>query len=671
MQTDVAGRVKNISLAASRPLLPLYEAVVNSIQAIQDVGEQDGEIEIDVLRDDAHLLKDDDPSFGAVIGFEVTDNGIGFDEDNYHAFGTSDTTYKAQRGGKGIGRFLWLVAFDRVEIDSHFADGSAIRRRQFEFVPEGDGIRGMTLSDSDQKTRSTIVHLKGFHGKYQEQCPKKLETIAVYLVEHCLEYFIRDDCPRISIRDRSANERIDLNDFFHTQISAQSSRDEVVVGDGRFYAMHVRLYSSHISDHQVHFCANSRMVKSEKLMGHIPHLARRLQDSEGRAFTYAAYVDSSVLDESVNAERTDFTILEDNIGMLAETLTWQSIRQAVFARCAEYLKPYTDPVQQQKSKRVERFLATDGPMYRSLLKYIPDALDYADPEISDDDLDMTLYRASQKLQVEARDEGRKLLDQAAADQQPDEFASQFEEYFEKIGDLNKMDLARYVWNRKMVLEFLQKQLSRADDGKYHKEDLIHQIIFPLRKTSDEVLFERHNLWLLDERLVYHSFLASDKPLQTIPPIDVGSAKRPDIVVFGRSCAFAPATEQPFPSVVIIEFKRPMRDDHKEDDNPIVQVLEYVGEIREGRARTSDGRDIPIMKDIPFFCYIIADITPSLAAQAKLYDLDDLPEGQGFFGYRKQFNAYVEVLSYSKVLTDAKKRNAAFFHQLGLPDRITP
>jgi hypothetical protein len=44
MKTDVAGRVKNTSLAASRPLLPLYEAVVNSVQAIEDAHEKNGRI---------------------------------------------------------------------------------------------------------------------------------------------------------------------------------------------------------------------------------------------------------------------------------------------------------------------------------------------------------------------------------------------------------------------------------------------------------------------------------------------------------------------------------------------------------------------------------------------------------------------------------------------------
>jgi len=76
MKTDVAGRVKNTSLAASRPLLPLYEAVVNSVEAIQDAENKKGRIEITILRDTQHLLNEQDPSLGDITGFEITDTAL-------------------------------------------------------------------------------------------------------------------------------------------------------------------------------------------------------------------------------------------------------------------------------------------------------------------------------------------------------------------------------------------------------------------------------------------------------------------------------------------------------------------------------------------------------------------------------------------------------------------
>jgi hypothetical protein len=91
-------------------------AIVNSIQAIEDATESDGMITIKIIRDLSPMLIDVDKSTREITDFEIADNGIGFDDENFAAFQTSDTTYKADRGGKGIGRFVWLVAFDSVEV---------------------------------------------------------------------------------------------------------------------------------------------------------------------------------------------------------------------------------------------------------------------------------------------------------------------------------------------------------------------------------------------------------------------------------------------------------------------------------------------------------------------------------------------------------------------------
>lgn len=498
MKTDVAGRVKNTSLAASKPLLPLYEAVLNSIQAIHDARELKGRIDVEILRDSTGLFGGREPGLAEIIGFEVIDNGVGFNAENYAAFETSDTMYKAQRGGRGIGRFLWLVAFERVEVESHFGDHGKMQFRRFEFFPAGDGIRNMTVADPGDTKQSTKVRLIGFKDKYQQQCPKKLDTIATHLVEHCLEYFIRADCPAIGLSDRSTGESLDLNEQFEREMAVQSKRDGVSVDGRQFDVLHVRLHSSHVKDHQLHFSADSRVVKSERLSGRLPNLARRLQDQEGHEFVYAAYVDSKFLNDAVNAERTDFSIAEDDAELLVKTLTWRVIRSAVLESCRTFLKPYTDPVREQKKTRIDTYVATDGPMYRPILKHIEGKIDLIDPEINDDALDLKLYQAYHELQVELKTQGQNLLERDAEDEEWEDFLRQVQEYFDKISDLNKSDLARYVCHRRAMLDFLNKQISMANDGKYRREERVHQIIFPLRKTSDDVFFDDHNLWLLDE-----------------------------------------------------------------------------------------------------------------------------------------------------------------------------
>ena len=62
---------------------------------------------------------------------------------------------------------------------------------------------------------------------------------------------------------------------------------------------------------------------------------------------------------------------------------------------------------------------------------------------------------------------------------------------------------------------------------------------------------------------------------------------------------------------------------------------------------------------------MCDITPELKSQAKIANLEETPDKEGYFGYNKNYNAMFEIISFTKMVSDAKKRNAAFFHKLGL------
>ena len=69
----------------------------------------------------------------------------------------------------------------------------------------------------------------------------------------------------------------------------------------------------------------------------------------------------------------------------------------------------------------------------------------------------------------------------------------------------------------------------------------------------------------------------------------------------------------------------------------------------------------------FHCYVVADITDSLKDSMFGLQITETPDRQGLVGYLRNPDAYIEVISYAKVLTDAKKRNAIFFQKLGIND----
>src|SRR4051812_18084045 len=83
------GRVKNTKLAQSNCLLPLFEAIVNSIDAIEESGE--GSIDIRIVRDTSQKVIEGSEGktvWHPIAGFEVEDSGVGFTQENFASFQT-------------------------------------------------------------------------------------------------------------------------------------------------------------------------------------------------------------------------------------------------------------------------------------------------------------------------------------------------------------------------------------------------------------------------------------------------------------------------------------------------------------------------------------------------------------------------------------------------------
>lgn len=212
---DLAGRVRNLGLPASavNSLIPLFEAVSNGLHAIearwQAEATKSGEITIKVIR-----RSDDDGS--GIVGFEIIDNGIGLTEENWKSFRTSDSDFKIQRGGKGVGRLAWLKAFSNCEITSRFVDKDGQHwRRSFSFaLPKGvrNPIQGHTITRvKATKPIGTTVRLEPFQTNFESHCPKKVKTIAAKLVGHFLSYFVIGKLPKIKLID---DETIELGKFY-------------------------------------------------------------------------------------------------------------------------------------------------------------------------------------------------------------------------------------------------------------------------------------------------------------------------------------------------------------------------------------------------------------------------------------------------------------------------
>jgi hypothetical protein len=182
-------------------------------------------------------------------------------------------------------------------------------------------------------------------------------------------------------------------------------------------------------------------------------------------------------------------------------------------------------------------------------------------------------------------------------------------------------------------------------------------------TSKDVFLDQQNLWLIDERLCFHTLLTSDKKLTSIIGLEKTSRKEPDIfaVFYDTPVGVAEPDNLAGGGVVIIEFKRPGRDDYNKD--PADQIIQRFVEIDAGDVKDIEGR--PVNPDrLRYVGYLVADLTPTLRKQVAMR-YHRTVDNDGFFYTLPEGNGYIEIISYDKLLRDAKRRNRALFDKLGI------
>lgn len=694
LTTNLAGRLRNTPLPRTHALLPLFEAVVNSIHACEDnTGKaiEGSSIAVHILREpkeasQVDLLNNEPRKSGVealpeIKGFRIIDNGVGFNDANMESFKTLDSDYKEEKGCRGVGRLLWLKAFKTVEVLSRYAepDGS-MRQRNFSFSKEGVMPPSPESKSTVPSATQTTVTMSGFYPAYRKYTPKTIHKISELLLEHCLWYFIREGGrPYIKLID--GDESVELDALFDSYTLGNIEYDYANIGSYRFELTYIKARNPSLSNHEICYCAASRLVKKVNITNKIPGLYKRITDQHG-VFAYMCFVTSPFLDERVRSERTGFDIEDSrseseqsqsslfnvNDHAIDDDVVFDDIDKIVLEKISEKIGDTLAESQQTGRQRVENFVDNSAPKYKPIMRHYPNLS--VDPDTTDKELDIILYKRLSELEVEIISKGHELS--TPKENEPfEDYSKRLHDYLSIVSDIKMADLASYVSHRKVILDFFEEVIQQHRDGKYSQENIVHRLIMPMQVELDEIKLDSANLWLIDERLAFHNYLASDKTLKSMPITDSEETVRPDIMslsVYDNPLLVNNGKQLPLASITVIEIKRPMRNDFSEGetDNPIEQALAYVKKIRAGNTKTKDGRIIPQSESIPAFCYILADLTPTMETRAQNAGLTVTSDHMGYFGYNPARNAYIEVIGFDRLITAAKERNKAFFDRLGLP-----
>ena len=649
--SDIVGRVNRLALRPSEKtvLFPLMEAISNSVYSITDLYNDQaatrGRITIRVHRENQ------EPT-GRVVGFDVEDNGIGFTEQNYKSFRTPDSRLKEARGGKGVGRLAWLKVFNQIAVDSTYSEHGAWKRRCFDFrLTERDQIVERATGPEREEHR-TLICFRGFHSSFEGRAPIKDGVIQSRVAAHFIPLFIAGNAPKIYVEDEDS--LTDLENVFSDSIIDQST-DSITIGQGEdvfdltvwSLKCHKRMRFSPPSFHYAFIAGDNRSVIDYPID---EQLGLKALDGDS---VYVCCASSPYLDQKVNSERTAFTLEPSEI---------DEVKRGIANASRKFLHSY---IAQAVAKKVEttRDLISENPQFLYMADGLEDFAEGLQPNaFAKEDIFLEMARNRFRRQKRFSGVGKSIK---TGELLKGPLAAKVEEYTKYIADEKRGALAEYVTRRKAVLDVFETLLEYKDQEEetYNKEDALHQLFCPMRIDSKGLTIEDHNLGLLDDRLAFFNYFASDERLANYTVLS--DDERPDLAFFYNSCVAWREREET-DTIVIVEFKRPMREDYSKGKDPVQQVLSYVHRLKATSGEVDvRGRAISgIRPSTAFHCYVVADVTPQLEERI-IGRFEKTPDGQGYFGYTTNPSAFVEIVPFGKVMRDARLRNAIFFQKLGI------
>lgn len=660
--------------------MPVYEAIGNAFYAIQEKFPNDwtdkGVITVEVLREEVEQdQKSKKKKLGSITGFVITDNGIGLTNQLFDCFQELDTEYRKDKKGRGIGRLSWLKVFKNTDLISIYEDNEKLYQRSFRFLLSNTTpFEDYREDEINNNTTGTIVNLSDYKDVYKSKAPSKPVDIQNKILAHFIAIFARPQRLKVNLIDDDTT--VNLSDFFFKSIIGKPEKVEICLADGVCANIQHLLIPKKLApiENSIIYCAADRTVVQKNINDALG--LKQLPSQEYGNLVYIGLCSGDLFDDALNHERTGFDFGD---------VDFEEVNKLFVESAKKYLATFLEE-KREKNRLLLEHLLEQNPLYASGIndmdKYIESMpLNWDETKLVQD-VALKRHRAKKALfnQIEK-------LEANAEKMNEEEFHDHVKQITENLGETEKSALAQYVVERKMVIELLKNRRKRDPETEKHKsEATVHEVICPLGVTSDVLDYDDHNMWLIDDRLAYYSFIASDRPIKTfandteapseqeverrneLKEIEAYSEKgEPDIAIFTNPMMFRRVeTADP---VVIVEFKSPSKTSYTGDakDNPVMQIRKYIESLIGKTCYDHEhNRITDLNKDTPFHCFLIAEPCKQLYSLLRSHQIyKPTPDGNGRFGYFEDINAYFEFIPYEQVIKNSTLRNEAFFRKLGI------
>lgn len=649
-------------------MVPLYEFLVNSFQSIAErYGAENVKDKGKVLINIERSQRNGGDLLNPITAVSIEDNGIGFNDVNFSSFTRAYSEKKAQLGGKGVGRFAALAVFDAIEIESVYEgeQGTRFKRCCRLARSSKSEVEDISHGPTDEEIR-TIIHLKNIREEYSEETAGvNTDELAANLLQHVFLYFINNQAPEVIVNDGTSIINLDDSGVIQEKVIFSADCQHA---NTNFSVFGVRKEKENVN--WVMYCAHNRAVMKKKLKTILPLIDGPITLDKHNMY-FDIYILSDYLDSIVKSGRNGFNFPKKNDASEKQgELSTIKIDEAVIddlivETLEDRLKDVVNDLRKTREKQVEKFMSgDDGIEYRNV-KITPAFLNKLGANATHKEI--RNYLTEEKIRrSEYINEQKDILMERDYSNQAD-----YQELMQRVLQLyqeeNSEQLAKYVRHRKVILELMERYLGWVDSSneKYKNELALHNIIYTMGATQADMSYDKHNLWILDDRLAFYRYIASDKSIRSHEALNnpTASRKEPDIALYDVPFVYGEKDDgDEIKTIVVFELKRPERD---------ITYLQYIQQsdeqingLREGLRKDDNGSRLPAQPNTPIFFYYVCD--------EKAYNslVKDLSHHNY---YATPYNSIVqadhithkEILTYRTLLANAKRRNKMFFKKLGL------
>lgn len=686
------------------PFIPLREALCNSLEAIklknrfnkESDDYKGGKIDIEIQ------VKEDISKSQCLDYIKISDNGIGFNSDNFRSFCRYMDASKGFNN-KGTGRFYLINFFKEAVYSSVFSDQDGSKKYgEFSFSsvnPSSDLFIKIIKDNEDrpfsEETKTSVV-LYPFEENIYEKYAVFLDVFNIkeWIIDKFLLEFLlhrEQTIPTITITSffKGKNETVCVSSDNIPQIDKEEdlfvplykiNYDKKIVEETN-ENISFKLYSvknNSIKKNGIILTSSNQKIESFPFQGIFP-------DDNFNKNKIILFVKSKYLDnpEIINEERKKFNFFNKS-DLEKELKKSEKQGDFNFSHGSYLLKdvlmrkvnnkalkmyPEIENLKKQKEntayKLKNRFLISDK-IFNKVTKNL-------NAEASPEEFLMEFYKAEAEILAKSDIEISNKFDEILnIDPSSKDCIERFNNIAKDIIQLipiqNRNNLAQYVARRQLVLKAFENILNQNYDFSI-KEKHLHNLFLTQGKKNNA---SDSNLWMLNEDFIYFSgkseerlcdFKIKGKKLfkkeiteeENRYLLSLGENrkwKKPDILLFPEEN-----------KAIIIEFKN---IDINLSDH-LYQINKYAYWLRNFTEEEFELKQ--------FYGYLIGEGLEYDDIVAADSDFKKMYNGKVFFRPKKTVifksdesrngELYTEIFSYSELLQRAETRNKIFIEKLGL------